>query len=141
MTPRPRVWWLVTLLVALWLLSMTMRSQEAATTYLAPITTPARARGISTRVLISFLGNIVVFVPLGAAATLAQAKRPPPARMIGGTLVGAGLSALIELLQLGVPGRVTAWDDLALNTLGAAVGALLANVARYVGERLRHPSA
>jgi glycopeptide antibiotics resistance protein len=53
--------------------------------------------------------------------------------------VGAGLSALIELLQLGVPGRVTAWDDLALNTLGAAVGALLANAARYVGERLRHP--
>lgn len=47
-------------------------------------------------------------------------------------LAGFLLSLGIELLQLGIPGRTTATADVIFNTLGAAVGWLLAR--RYRGH-------
>ena len=41
-------------------------------------------------------------------------------------VAGFALSLLIELLQLAIPGRTTATGDVLCNTLGAAVGWLLA---------------
>ncbi|MFI5215261.1 MAG: VanZ family protein [Candidatus Limnocylindria bacterium] len=70
------------------------------------------------------LRNFVLFVPLGAA----WAARGASARS---ALLGAlALSALLELAQLGIPGRYgSPWDALG-NTLGAGCGARLAREAR-----------
>jgi len=91
---------------------------------LTPITATAESQGLSSRFVIGFLGNIAVFVPWGAAIALAL-KRRAWWHMLGGAVVsGALLSASIEFLQMAVPSRVSAWDDWALNTLGAAFGAI-----------------
>jgi glycopeptide antibiotics resistance protein len=64
------------------------------------------------------LGNIALFAPLGGSLRwLGLRLRPAVA-------LGAGLSAVIEIVQLGIPGRFTSTDDLILNTVGAAVGYL-----------------
>lgn len=79
---RIAFWWLVVVAVAVWLLWMTLRPQEQASADLAYITTPAAAQGISISFLIDFLGNVAVFVPLGAAAAFALANKPRDARLL-----------------------------------------------------------
>ena len=64
------------------------------------------------------LVNIAIFAPLGASL-----------RWVGvgfrrSVALGACLSTVIEIVQLGIPGRFTSTDDLILNTVGAAVGYL-----------------
>ena len=92
---------------------------------------PSAKRSARTYLFVDVLGNIAVFVPLGAA--LAVATSPPgPRRRFGARwwlrIIGAGLllSLGIELVQLAVPSRATDVDDVILNTLGTMVGALLA---------------
>ncbi len=123
---RIALWWLVVVAVAAWLLWMTLRPQEQAVADLKPITVPAAAQGISIPFLIDFLGNIVVFVPLGAAVALAN--RPRRMQLLSATAVGAGLSAVIELLQRTLPSRYPDLDDWALNTVGTFIGALIASL-------------
>jgi glycopeptide antibiotics resistance protein len=124
--------WLWRLLAAasvLWLLWMTQRPQEALVADLALLTESAAARGISSHILISIAGNVAVFVPLGLAVTrsLALGRRLAPlAALVGGAAFGALVSACIEVLQMLSPGRFPDWRDLALNTLGALVGAIVA---------------
>jgi glycopeptide antibiotics resistance protein len=119
------LWWGVAALIALWLYWMTLRPQATVSADLTPITATAASQGLSSRFVIGFLGNIAVFVPWGAAVALALNRRAWW-HMLGGAIgSGALLSASIELLQMAVPGRVTAWDDWALNTLGAAFGAIV----------------
>jgi VanZ family protein len=68
------------------------------------------------------LANVLLFVPFGVvAALLLRGWRPVAAAAL--------LSVCIELLQLGIPGRYTSPYDLAFNTLGAAVGVVLARSA------------
>ena len=108
---------------------MTQRPQEALVADLALLTESAAARGISSHILISIAGNVAVFVPLGLAVTrsLALGRRLAPlAALVGGAAFGALVSACIEVLQMLSPGRFPDWRDLALNTLGALVGALVA---------------
>jgi len=105
---------------------MTLRPQEQASADLTPITVPAAAQGISIPFLIGFLGNIVVFIPLGAAAAFALANKPRGTRLLAATAVGAGLSAAIELLQLAIPSRFSGFDDWLLNTAGTLIGAVIA---------------
>lgn len=127
------LWWLAVVAVAAWLLWMTLRPQAQVSSQLTYITAPARAHGFSVRFVIDFLGNIAVFVPLGAAAAFALTARPLKTRLITATAIGAGLSAIIELAQLLVPGRVSAPEDWLLNTLGAFIGAgiaLILNIRR-----------
>ncbi len=72
--------------------------------------------------LINILGNIMVFVPLGMALVNSlrwHVSRPGWLATVSGTL----LSLLYEIIQLGIPGRVTALDDVLLNGIGAAIGA------------------
>ncbi len=124
--------WLWRLLAAasvLWLLWMTQRPQEALVADLALLTESAAARGISSHILISIAGNVAVFLPLGLAVTrsLALGRRLAPlAALVGGAAFGALVSACIEVLQMLSPGRFPDWRDLALNTLGALVGAIVA---------------
>src|SRR3954468_12055481 len=69
------------------------------------------------------VGNVVLFAPLGAILAL---RRWPLARA---AVVGGAFSLSIELAQLLVPGRTTAADDVILNTLGTALGWLVASLA------------
>ncbi len=74
-------------------------------------------RAIPSHILISIAGNVAVFVPLGLA---------PLAALVGGAAFGALVSACLEVLQMLSPGRFPDWRDLALNTLGALVGDIVA---------------
>jgi glycopeptide antibiotics resistance protein len=117
------LWWALTLIVAGWLLWMTLRPNQTVATDLAPLTEPAAKKGISTYLLIDLTGNIVVFMPLGASLALALRDRVLARRLLLATLGGAGLSLVIELIQTAVPTRVSALDDWLLNTIGAFLGA------------------
>ena len=82
--------------------------------------------------------NVLLYVPVGAAACLAWLPRWPRAAAPAATAFGFALSLSMELLQNYVPGRTTSLSDLATNTLGAAVGAGLAlGTANEIGPLLR----
>jgi len=117
-------WWALASVVAAWLLWMTLRPNQTVAAGLVPLTTSAAARGISAHLLIDLAGNVVVFVPLGAALALALSDKPMKRQLLLATLGGAAFSLCIESLQTAVPTRVTALDDWLLNTAGAAVGAM-----------------
>ena len=134
MTSRLRwVWWVMAMAVAAWLLWMTLRPNQTVATGLASLTEPAAAYGISHHLLIDLAGNVVVFVPLGAALALALNRRPPRQQIVLATLGGAALSLTIELAQQATPSRVSALEDWLLNSAGAAVGAL---AGCWAGSRL-----
>ncbi|WP_299050046.1 VanZ family protein [uncultured Nocardioides sp.] len=80
------------------------------------------------------LANIALFVPATYAAVLA-CRRP-----VGVAVVASGVSALIELVQALVPatGRVCDTNDWFMNTVGTALGVLLA-VATLAVVRPRPP--
>jgi hypothetical protein len=61
-------------------------------------------------------GNVLLFLPLGAVLCLRNLSL---VRSIGVALV---LSIAVELVQLLLPGRTTAVDDVLCNTVGAALG-------------------
>jgi glycopeptide antibiotics resistance protein len=124
---RPRhswVWWTLSAVVAVWLLWMTLRPNRAVATDLARLIEPAAERGVSAHVLIDLAGNVLVFLPLGAALALALRDRPVGHRLSWATLGGAGLSLAVELIQMAIPSRVAALDDWLLNTGGAFLGAV-----------------
>jgi VanZ family protein len=73
-------------------------------------------------VVTNAIGNIVLFLPLGAVLCLLGLRR----RTI--VLTAFCLSAAIETTQLFIPGRTTSSDDVLCNTLGAAVGLLLVSL-------------
>jgi glycopeptide antibiotics resistance protein len=81
------------------------------------------AAGSARLLFVNVLGNVAVFFPIGLS--LAGALGPGSrARQVWGAIgLGAGLSLVIELAQLGIPGRATDVDDLLFNTAGAALGA------------------
>jgi len=133
-----RLAWFAAALIAAWLLWMTLRPNHEVAAELVPLTASATARGISSHLLIDLAGNIVVFVPLGAA--LAVATWPPRSRPAGRrrfdprwwlTVAAAGfvLSLGIEVAQFFIPTRVTDVDDVILNTLGTLAGAAVVSLA------------
>jgi glycopeptide antibiotics resistance protein len=137
-------WWVLTGAIAAWLLWMTLRPNPTVAANLAPLTEPAADRGIPPRVLISLAGNVIVFVPLGAALVLALGDKSAGQRLLLATLVGAALSLVIELAQTAVPSRVTALDDWLLNTAGTAIGAVagfgVQNIVKARPARSERPS-
>jgi len=131
-------WWLIAGLVSLWLLWMTLRPNPEVARGLETLTAPATARGISYFWLIDIAGNIAVFAPLGAAVALAsRASLSLSARVLLGTLAGLLVSVFIELLQGFSSSRVSSLGDVALNGIGAAMGAL---VAVWLSRLRRGPS-
>jgi glycopeptide antibiotics resistance protein len=117
--------WVLVALVAGWLLWMTLRPNQTVASDLAPLVDSAADQGISSHVLIDLAGNIVVFMPLGAALAVALNGRAAERRLLLATAGGAMLSLLIELIQTFVPSRVSALDDWLLNTSGAFLGAVV----------------
>lgn len=71
---------------------------------------------------VNIIGNIVMFIPVGFVWPIAFRKLNTVNKTI---LAGAGLSLLIELTQLLFYERNSDIDDLILNTVGVAIGAVL----------------
>jgi VanZ family protein len=72
--------------------------------------------------------NVVAYAPFGLAVALVGARTAPPARFVIGTLGGAMLSLCMESAQMFLPTRDASTIDLLSNTVGAALGALIAVV-------------
>lgn len=63
--------------------------------------------------------NLLFFAPLGVHLAVAGYRRP----VLAGLASGAGLSLLIEITQVVVPGRYPTFGDVVWNGLGAGAGA------------------
>ena len=72
-------------------------------------------------VVLEFLANIALFVPLGALLALASARLPRWAIIATGFVT----SVVIELVQLALPSRFSTVSDVVANTLGTGFGLLL----------------
>jgi len=68
---------------------------------------------------INIIGNICMFIPTGVILPILY---PRLDRFWKVLLAGAGLSFVIEMMQLLLPGSVSDIDDLILNTAGVAIG-------------------
>lgn len=90
--------------------------------------------------------NVVLYIPLGAAAALTLArKHRRAATAVPAILLGLVLSASIEMVQIYVPGRQCSLLDVATNVIGTAAGAgaalifwprwVWAKLSRQPGER------
>ena len=71
---------------------------------------------------LEFLANIAMFVPIGVLALLLGGRR----RWWLAVAFGVALTVVIELTQLGIPGRVTDIRDVIANSLGATIGVIFA---------------
>ena len=74
---------------------------------------------IKREAAINIIGNISMFIPTGVIMPILYKRLDCFWKVL---LAGAGLSFVIEVIQLLFPGSVTDIDDLILNTLGVAVG-------------------
>ena len=138
--------WLAVALIVIWLLSMTLRpSSQPNGINLVPfsqkwpalvcvLTRCSEIRDSAIFLFVDVLGNIAVFVPLGAAlavatlptrAVIGQRTRSGKRRWLAIVAAGFLLSLSIELAQLAIPTRATDVDDVILNTLGTAIGAAI----------------
>jgi VanZ family protein len=156
-TARRETWlrllgWAGALLVALWILSMTLVERgQSASVNLAPFSRklpalgcllggcelPGERRAAGIFLFVDVLGNIAVFVPFGIAIAMATFPRPTRKKGAGGRrhfgtrgwLRVAGIGGLfslgIEVAQLFMKTRATDIDDVILNTTGALIGAAI----------------
>ena len=141
MKNKRNLWYWVALVIGIAILWMALRSNEAATRTLLPLTSSPVGERVGTHLLISIWGNILVFVPVGMAVALATSTYSRRRALLWGTLAGFGLSASIELAQLFIPSRYTDWRDLWLNTLGALLGAALGVVLAILFPSIRISAA
>ncbi len=76
--------------------------------------------------------NILLYVPLGAGAYVVARRRGwgRLQAILGGIGLSAGTSVILELLQQLMPLRISSWVDVASNTVGGLVGALLGGTCR-----------
>ncbi|WP_395243845.1 VanZ family protein [Agromyces sp. MMS24-K17] len=72
-------------------------------------------------VVLEFVANIALFVPFGMLAALAW----PGVSAWVPIVAGAAVSTTIELVQLGIPSRVSTVSDVVANTAGTALGVML----------------
>ncbi|UOE44344.1 VanZ family protein [Agromyces larvae] len=84
-------------------------------------------------VALEFLANVALFVPFGVLLALAW-PRLGAWSVIG---IGAATATVIELVQLGIPSRVSTVSDVIANTTGTAIGLVLV-LAVAAGAVHRH---
>jgi VanZ family protein len=91
-----------------------------------------------TRVSIpDFVGNVLLFVPLGFFGIWSLAgRRASVSRIVWLTLLGFALSSAVETLQLFTVDRTSSVADVFANSLGAMAGAIAATFLRASGRRL-----
>jgi glycopeptide antibiotics resistance protein len=87
--------------------------------WLSVLGLPQDAAGIA----VEFIANIVMFIPFGVFVRL---LKPALWSWWPLGLLAAASSGTIEVVQLLVPGRVTALSDVVANTLGALAGLVVA---------------
>lgn len=92
------------------------------------------ANGLSFTIIVSKLhgwgtvddwgGNILLFVPfgLGLASVLQASSLKTAVKIVVVFIVSAGVSGVVEILQIFLPGRFPAFADIAGNSLGGVVG-------------------
>lgn len=78
--------------------------------------------------------NLVLFVPLGLAATAWAARWQPLVRVAFALGLGAALSFCVELAQT-CTSRTASWSDVALNVASTAIGIALLPLFRRAVER------
>ncbi len=87
-------------------------------------------RWILKQFAINGVGNVVVFMPIGFALYFALMLTKPDQRVnrriMVITLIGFLISLSYEIIQIWIPGRVVATDDLITNTSGTVLGAISA---------------
>jgi glycopeptide antibiotics resistance protein len=83
-------------------------------------------------VMLQLVGNVILFAPLGFLAPLRWHRLDSILRVV---VVSAALSVLIELLQLGLPGRQTSVTDVIMNIAGATIGYLMMRALRGLIRR------
>ncbi|WP_181905772.1 VanZ family protein [Microbacterium bovistercoris] len=84
------------------------------------------------------IANVLVFIPVGVLAALIVPLRLWPLAL----LAGPAFSAVIEIVQgLALSHRSATLSDLALNTLGATVGAGITLTARALHRSRQHGSS
>ncbi|TDC46176.1 VanZ family protein [Jiangella ureilytica] len=124
--PRPRVTRVLlgVCLVPVALLALVPTSRELAAGCAVEWSVP-------TLGAVELMANVVLFVPLVLLAGVLT-RRPAVA-----LVAASGLAALIELVQAVVPalGRSCSTDDWLSNTLGAALGAVLAVAGLWLASR------
>jgi glycopeptide antibiotics resistance protein len=82
--------------------------------------------------MVEFAANVALFLPLGFLGPLLLSRWP----VVAWAALGFSASLMIELGQLAaLPARSPAWYDVAANTLGALLGALVASRFRAPGHR------
>lgn len=85
-------------------------------------------------ILINIVGNLAVFMPIGLLTPLLR-DEPTSARRVAA--LSAGVSLLIEVLQLFSGRRIADVDDVLLNTLGGLLGYATYLAACWLLLRLR----
>ena len=78
----------------------------------------------SARVILDFLLNILLYIPLGAAAIVVLGRRGIHLPLV--IALGFVISLGVEWTQRYVPMRSSTFNDLVANTLGAGLGAIAA---------------
>ncbi len=76
---------------------------------------------------INIIGNICMFIPTGIILPILYPRLDRFGKVL---FAGAGLSFVIEMIQLLFPGSVSDIDDLILNTAGVAIGYGIYNLVR-----------
>ena len=72
--------------------------------------------------------NVLAYLPFGFFVALVARGVSPGRRIVAGLVVGAAMSFAMESLQMYIPPRVASANDLATNTVGALLGAMLATL-------------
>jgi glycopeptide antibiotics resistance protein len=102
---------------------------------LSPLISPATGGRVS---LSDVAQNVLLFLPFGVlGVTAVPDSRRTIARIVTVTALGCALSVFVECLQLFTSDRVTAVSDVAANTTGTFIGAVVAlGTARSVRRLL-----
>ena len=89
------------------------------------------------RAQVEAVANVLLFVPVGALAALALRRSGP----LLPVALGAAASALVELVQGVLPGRVPDVADVVANTAGAVLGVVLTSTCLAAARRPRRWAA
>lgn len=77
--------------------------------------------------------NTLLFIPLGATIALLLPRRA----WLLAIVAGFALSALVEIAQESIPGRVPDAGDVLWNTCGGAIGVIAVTLIRAIGSAHR----